>query len=61
MLPKLQYKKGDEMLLGDVAEVRTGLVLSRKKAQSDAEVKLKYNALNLYLYSFDYFLFLLKH
>lgn len=47
MLPKLQYKKGDEMLLGDVAEVRTGLVLSRKKAQSDAEVKIKYNALNL--------------
>ena len=47
MLPKLQYKKGDKMLLGDVAEVRTGLVLSRKKAQNNDETKFKYNALNL--------------
>lgn len=47
MLPKLQYKKGDKMLLGDVSEVRTGLVLSRKKAQDNDETKFKYNALNL--------------
>ncbi len=35
------------MLLSDVAEVRTGLVLSRKKAPDDAVTKFKYNALNL--------------
>ena len=35
------------MLLCDVAEVRTGLVIARKKASDDAEVKLKYTALNL--------------
>lgn len=47
MLQKLQYKKGDKMLLGDVAEVRTGLVLSRKKASDDIDVKFEYKALNL--------------
>lgn len=47
MLQNLQYKKGDEMLLGDVAEVRTGLVLSRKKASDDMNVKFEYKALNL--------------
>lgn len=35
------------MLLGDVAEVRTGLVLSRKKASDDMDVKFEYTALNL--------------
>ena len=35
------------MLLGEVAEVRTGLVLSRKKAPDDAKEKIKYKALNL--------------
>lgn len=35
------------MLLGEVTEVRTGLVLSRKKAPDDAKVKIKYKALNL--------------
>ena len=35
------------MLLGEVAEVRTGLVLSRKKAPDDANFKTKYKALNL--------------
>ena len=35
------------MLLGEVAEVRTGLVLSRKKAADNAKVKIEYKALNL--------------
>lgn len=35
------------MLLGEVAEVRTGMVLSRKKAPDDAKEKIKYRALNL--------------
>lgn len=47
MLQNFQYKKGAEMLLGDVAEVRTGLVLSRKKASDDMDVKFEYTALNL--------------
>lgn len=44
---KYQNKKGDKMLLGEVAEVRTGLVLSRKKAPDDAKVKIEYKSLNL--------------
>jgi len=47
MSQKSQNKKGDKMLLGEVAEVRTGLVLSRKKWTDDAKEKVKYNALNL--------------
>jgi len=35
------------MLLGEVAEVRTGMVLSRKKAPDDAKVKIEYKSLNL--------------
>ena len=35
------------MLLGEVSEVRTGLVLSRKKAADNAKVKIEYKALNL--------------
>lgn len=35
------------MLLGEVAEVRTGLVLSRKKAADNANTKIEYKALNL--------------
>lgn len=44
---KSRTKKGGKMLLGEVAEVRTGLVLSRKKASDDMEVKFEYKALNL--------------
>lgn len=47
LLQKLQYKKGDDMLLSEIAEVRTGLVLSRKKASDEAKEKIKYKALNL--------------
>ncbi len=47
MLPKLQYKKGDVMLLNEVAEVRTGLVLARKKAPKNTKDKVAYKALNL--------------
>ena len=47
MSQKYQNKKGDEMLLGEAADVRTGLVLSRKKAPEDAKVKIEYKALNL--------------
>ena len=47
MSQKYQNKTGDEMLLGEVAEVRTGLVLSRKKAPDDAKVKIEYKSLNL--------------
>ena len=47
MSPKFQNKKGGKMLLGEIAEVRTGLVLSRKKASEDAIEKIKYKALNL--------------
>ena len=35
------------MLLGNVAEVRTGLVLSRKKWIKESSLKIKYKALNL--------------
>lgn len=35
------------MLLGDIAEVRTGLVLARKKAPENAQDKIVYKALNL--------------
>ncbi len=35
------------MLLNDVADVRIGLVLARKKAPADAVNKIKYQALNL--------------
>ncbi len=35
------------MLLGNVAEVRTGLVLSRKKWIKESRLKIKYKALNL--------------
>lgn len=35
------------MLLSEVAEVRTGLVLTRKKATKNDKVKIKYKALNL--------------
>lgn len=44
---KIQNKKGDKMLLCEVAEVRTGLVLSRKKALDDDVEKIRYKALNL--------------
>lgn len=45
--PEIRNKKGGKMLLGEVAEVRTGLVLSRKKAPEGATVKIEYKALNL--------------
>lgn len=35
------------MLLNEVAEIRTGLVLSRKKATKNDKIKIKYKALNL--------------
>lgn len=44
---KFQYKKGGKMRLSDVAEVRTGLVLARKKAKEKDEYKYEYEALNL--------------
>lgn len=40
-------EKGDMMYLADVAEVRTGLVLSRKKANDEDLLQYEYKALNL--------------
>lgn len=46
LLQKYQYK-GDKMLLSELAEIRTGLVLARKKAKDSDLTKIKYNVLNL--------------
>ncbi|MCM3225757.1 restriction endonuclease subunit S [Terribacillus saccharophilus] len=35
------------MLLGDIAKIKTGLVLSRKKANAEYDAKAKYNLLTL--------------
>jgi restriction endonuclease S subunit len=40
-------KRGGEMLLGDIAEIRTGLVLTRKKAMLDLQVHATYKLITL--------------